>query len=372
MPISFLRPLRTPCCFLTLLTALTTVATAPPVYAGNLTYAGINLSGGEFSPSQKPGVLYKDYIYPSPSDYAYFAQKGMNTVRLPVLWERIQPTLNDELDATQLSLILKAVEQAKANKLFVVLDIHNYGQHNDALIGSDKVPISAFADLWKRLSLHFANDKSVICGLMNEPHEITSTDWVQAAQAAINAIRSTGANNLVLVPGTAYSTAQSWNGTYYGTPNAEALLKIHDPAGNLAFEVHQYLDEDSSGTKDECTSTTAGAEKLSAFTDWLRKYHKMGFLGEFAAGNNDTCNQALEGMLSYIEQNKDVWLGWTSWVSNPWFGPDYPFNLHPNDDGTDKPQMTILEPHARKITKIKNTSTNIKNNQSNVIQPIRK
>ncbi len=40
------------------------------------------------------------------------------------------------------------------------------------LIGSDNVPISAFADLWKRLSLQFANDKAVIFGLMNEPHEI--------------------------------------------------------------------------------------------------------------------------------------------------------------------------------------------------------
>ncbi|AAF85505.1 cellulase [Xylella fastidiosa] len=354
MPISFLCPLCIPSCFLILLTALTTLTPASPSHATNiLTYAGINLPGPEFSPSNKPGVLYKDYLYPSASDYAYVVKKGMNIVRLPVLWERVQPTLNDALDATQLKLIIKAVEQAKAQKLNIILDVHNYSEYNDELIGTDNVPISAFADLWKRLSLQFANDKAVIFGLMNEPHEITSTTWAQAAQAAINAIRSTGAcNNLVLVPGTAYSGAHSWLSSYYGIPNGEALLNINDPAKHMAFEVHQYLNENSTGTTGECISTTIGAEKLEAFTNWLRTYHKTGFLGEFATGNNDTCNQALEGMLSYIEENADVWLGLTWWGSNPWFGPDYPFNLHPNSDGSDKPQMSILESHARKITKI--------------------
>ncbi len=164
----------------------------------------------------------------------------MNIVRLPVLWERVQPTLNDALDATQLNLILNAVEQAKAQKLHIILDIHNYAKYNDELIGSDNVPISAFADLWKRLSLQFSNDKAVIFGLMNEPHEITSTTWAKAAQAAINAIRSTGARNLVLVPGTAYSGAHSWLSSYYGIPNGEALLNINDPAKHMTFEVHQY------------------------------------------------------------------------------------------------------------------------------------
>ncbi|ACA13105.1 glycoside hydrolase family 5 protein [Xylella fastidiosa subsp. multiplex] len=354
MPISFLYPLcLLPSCFLILLTSLTTLAPASPSHTTNiLTYAGINLAGPEFSPSNKPGVLYKDYLYPSASDYAYVVKKGMNIVRLPVLWERVQPTLNDALDATQLNLILNAVEQAKAQKLHIILDIHNYAKHNDELIGSDNVPISAFADLWKRLSLQFANDKAVIFGLMNEPHEITSTTWAKAAQAAINAIRSTGARNLVLVPGTAYSGAHSWLSSYYGIPNGEALLNINDPAKHMTFEVHQYTNENSTGTTGECISTTIGAEKLEAFTNWLRTYHKTGFLGEFATGNNDTCNQALEGMLSYIEENADVWLGLTWWGYNPWFSPNYPFNLYPNSDGSDKPQMSILESHTRKITKI--------------------
>ncbi len=357
IPMSFLWPLSIRSCFLALLTTLTMLAT-PPIHAANiLKYAGSNLAGAEFNSARIPGVLYKDYIYPKPSDYTYLAKKGANVVRIPLLWERVQPELNGELDATQLNLILKAVEQAKANKLDVVLDIHNYAKYKNQLIGSDNVPVSAFADLWKRLAQRFANDEAVILGLMNEPNKITSEDWVQAAQAAINAIRSAGANNLVLVEGIAYSGAHSWYSNYYGTPNAVAMLKISDPAQHIAFEVHQYLDKNSSGTTDECVSSTIGSERLSAFTDWLRQYKKIGFLGEFGTANNDTCNQALENMLSYIEQNQDVWLGWTWWASSAWFKHDYPFKLNPDNDGTDKPQMEILEPHMRKIT---NTYTNAK------------
>nr|CUV48252.1 protein of unknown function [Ralstonia solanacearum] len=40
--------------------------------------------------SQKPGVLNVDYLYPAASDYRSFAGKHMNTIRLPILWERLQ------------------------------------------------------------------------------------------------------------------------------------------------------------------------------------------------------------------------------------------------------------------------------------------
>ncbi|HYM85665.1 MAG TPA: glycoside hydrolase family 5 protein, partial [Pseudoxanthomonas sp.] len=63
-----------------------------------LKYAGVNLAGAEFNSSKKPGTLYKDYTYPSESDYAYYASKGMNVIRLPFLWERLQPQANGALD----------------------------------------------------------------------------------------------------------------------------------------------------------------------------------------------------------------------------------------------------------------------------------
>jgi len=315
-----------------------------------LKYAGVNLSGAEFNSGKKPGTLYKDYTYPGPTDYSYFAGKGMNIVRLPFLWERLQPTAKGEFDPAQLAQIKKAVAQAKANGLHLILDPHNYAKYNGALIGSPGAPADVFADLWRRLATEFKDDDTVIFGLMNEPNAVSSTDWAQAAQAAIDAIRKAGAKNLVLVPGTAYTGAHSWRSTYYGTSNAVALQPLKDPGNRMAFEAHQYLDKDNSGTKGECVSATAGAEKLAGFVSWLRENKKVGFIGEFATGNTPVCNQALEGMLSYIEQNNDVIVGWTWWAAGAWWKNDYPFNVQPNKDGSDKPQMAILSKHARKVT----------------------
>jgi endoglucanase len=318
--------------------------------ARGVRYAGVNLAGAEFNSSKKPGTLFKDYTYPSESDYAYFASRGMNAIRLPLLWERLQPQANSELDAAQLSLLRTAVERAKAKKMVVVLDVHNYAKYGGVRLGGSEVPVAVLADLWRRLADEFKNDDSVIFGLMNEPNGIGATEWADAAQAAINAIRAAGANNLVLVPGTAYSGAHSWNGTWYGgTSNADALLKIADPANRIAFEAHQYLDADFSGTSGECVSEDIGVRKLNVFTTWLREHGKRGFLGEFGASSNATCMAALRQMLEHMESNDDVWLGWTYWAAGAWWPAAYPFNVQPGKDGLEKPQMTVLTPMAKQF-----------------------
>ncbi|KQQ69946.1 cellulase [Xanthomonas sp. Leaf131] len=317
-----------------------------------LTYAGVNLSGAEFASSKKPGVLNKDYMYAPASDYTYFAGVGMNTIRLPILWERLQTSAHGELDPAQLALVQQAVARAKASGMYLVLDIHNYAKYYGYKIGTPEVPIATFTDLWRRLALVFKNDDTVIFGLMNEPNGLPAGGWAAAAQAGIDSIRATGANNLILVPGALWTGAHSWySPTNDGYSNATALTSIYDPLNRYAFEVHQYLDADSSGTTNVCVSATVGADRLRSFTEWLRLNHKRGFLGEFGTANNTVCNEALQGMLGYMEANADVWLGWTWWAAGSWWNISYQYSVHPNKDGTDKPQMSILSPQATHATR---------------------
>ena len=316
-----------------------------------LKYAGVNLAGAEFKSSIRPGKLFKDYTYPGESDYAYYASKGMNVVRLPFLWERLQPQAFGALDTQQLSLLHMAVLRAKAQQLHVVLDVHNYAKYHGKRIGTAETPVAVFADLWSKLAAEFKDDDTVIFGLMNEPNGIDANAWADAAQAGLNAIRASGARNLVLVPGTAYSGAHSWNSTGYGgTSNGEALLAITDPADRIAFEAHQYLDADYSGTSGQCRSEQIGAQKLRSFTDWLHRHSKQGFLGEFAGGSDPVCLAALDAMLEHIHANAEVWLGWTYWAGGAWWKRDYPFNVQPDKEGNEKPQMTVLSKRAHQVT----------------------
>lgn len=306
-------------------------------------YTGVNLAGADFNENALPGIYDTDYTYPTNAEVDYFSSKGMNIYRLPFRWERLQRTQFGGFDATELARVDDFVNYATGKGASVVLDPHNYARYYGTIIGTGNVPASAFADFWGKLATRYKGNSRVVFGLMNEPKDMATELWRDDANAAIQAIRNAGASNLILVPGNGYSGAHSWTQSWYGTANAVVMLGITDPGNNYAFEVHQYLDSDYSGQSAQCVSPSIGAEKLVEFTSWLKQHGKRGFLGEFAGGRNDTCNAALDNMLTYVDNNVDVWLGWTYWAAGPWWG-EYIFTLEPIN-GADRSQLLPLSQH---------------------------
>ncbi len=315
-----------------------------PALAEAEKHRGVSLAGGEFG--KAPGVLFKDYVYPNQKEVDYFLSKGMTTFRLPFLWERIQPELRAPLSAAELKHLAEFVSATTAKGAFVVLDLHNYARYQGKVVGSEEVPHAALADVWTRLSEAFKDNRRVIFGLMNEPHGMPTEQWKDAANAGISAIRATKATNLILVCGNGYSGGHAWAGDWYGTPNAKAMLDVKDPGNNFAFEIHQYLDSDSSGTKPIAASPTIGSERLAGVTRWLRENNRRGFLGEFASAADATSLAALDDILKHLDSNSDVWTGWTYWAAGPWWGPNYFASVEPAADGKDRPQMATLLTHC--------------------------
>lgn len=301
---------------------------------------GINLAGAEFG---QVGQAYeKGYIYPSAKTVEYFRAKGFKIVRLPFLWERLQPRLYGRFDANEVKRLRETVKIIRAAGMEVVLDPHNYARYQGHIIGSDQVPQSAFSDFWRRLAAMFASRQGIMFGLMNEPYEISAEDWLSAANGAISSIRQTGADNLILVPGTSWTGAHSWTGGDYGTPNADVMTGVADPANNYAFEVHQYLDTDFSGKNEECSRAVDAVKAINSMGDWLAGKGRRGFLGEFAVSTLPQCQSALTEVIAAVESRPDVWLGWTYWAAGDWWDASEPLNIQPTDKG-DRPQMQTLQ-----------------------------
>jgi endoglucanase len=328
---------------------------SPAASLGDILLTGVSLAGAEFGEGSLPGVYNIHYTYPTAAEVDYFVGKGMNTFRLPFRWERLQQTLNGPFNAAELGRLDAFVDYATGRGAYVVLDPHNYARYYGSVIGGGAVPHFSFADFWSRLSNEYKDNEHVIFGLMNEPNTMPTEQWRDAANAAIAAIRNTGATNLILVPGNAWTGAHSWLQNWYGTPNANVMLGIVDPGDNFAFEVHQYLDDNSSGGSSQIVSATIGQERLADFTDWLHANNRKGFLGEFAVANStigtsgsQIGDEAIDNMLDYMETNGDVWLGWTWWAAGPWWG-NYMFTLEPTNLGqpnqTDRPALAVLQPH---------------------------
>jgi endoglucanase len=301
-------------------------------------YGGVNLSGPELG-SVVPGKNFTNYIFPSHALIDYYASKKMNIVRLPFRWLRLQPAASAPFDTGYLALLDDVVTYATGKGVAVLLDVHDYGRFDGGILG-DAVPAAVFADLWSKLAAHYKANAKVFFGLMNEPHDQPLDKWLVAVNAAIAAIRGTGAKNLITVPGTAWTGAHSW----VSSGNAATMLGVVDSGNNYVFEVHQYLDGNSSGTSDACVSATVGSQRLAAFTAWAKAHGKRAILGEFGGGRNTTCYSALDDQLTYMDNNPDVWLGWTYWAGGPWWPATYPFALDPVD-GQDRPQMATLQKH---------------------------
>ena len=316
--------------------------------ATQLCYRGVNLSGAEYG--ERGGVINVNYTYPSEQTVRYFAEKGMNTIRLPFRWERLQPVLGASFDGDELKRLKDAVDLIQKHGMAVVLDPHNYAYYDKTQLKQPPATDLAFGDFWARLAVEFSNRKGVAFGLMNEPHDIKAPDWLELANTAIRSIRTVGARNLILVPGTNWTGAYSWSTDVLGGgANGTVMLGVKDPIDFYAFEFHQYLDADSSGTHAVCDGSDGAKKGLLDVTDWLRKNGKRGFLGEFGVPGSQPCLDGLKAVFGIMADNSDVWLGWTYWAAGEWWPQEEPLNVQPRN-GKDRPQMKTITAAAGKKT----------------------
>lgn len=334
---------------------------APPPAPTVPNLKGVNEACADFGQAL-PGQMDKDYTFPRETSIEHFAGLGFGAVRIPFLWERLQGRLRGEFEDKYLAALNKTVNLVTEKGMHAIVDPHNYARYSTTgrvdggkVIGADGsgVTVDDFLDFWSRLAESFKGNPNVVFAIMNEPNTMSTRLWADTAQAAIKTIRTTGATQLVLVPGNGWTGAHSWLENWYDTSdealsNAEAFENFVDPANNFAFEMHQYLDSDSSGSKDECVSSSAGVDGLSGATQWLEQHGFRGFLGEFAGGANSLCEEAVDAMLSHMDEHP-VWLGWTWWAAGPWWGSSWA-SIEPSDDGTDKPQIAWLLKHLSDTT----------------------
>ncbi|KAG6851092.1 hypothetical protein H0H93_000972 [Arthromyces matolae] len=287
--------------------------------SGSLTkfkFFGVSESGAEFGSGKIPGVLGTDYTWPSPSSIDYFVADGFNTFRVPFMMERLSPPANGltgAFDSTYLSGLTTASNPILANDQSHSHAAHNYMRYNGNIITSS----SDFNTWWTNLAAQFKSNSKVIFDLQNEPYGIDATVVYSMMQSAVNAIRASGATSqLILVEGTAWTGAWSWT----SSGNAAAFTGLTDPSNNIAVQMHQYLDSDSSGTSDQCVNSTIGANRIADATNWLKAHNLKGFLGEIGAGSNSVCISAVQSALCAMQQSGGVWLGALWWAAGPWWG----------------------------------------------------
>ncbi len=309
---------------------------------------GPNLSGAEFNPGPGKRINF-DYTYPSTKEIEYYVSKGFGIMRMPFDISRAYPTPYSPLNLTEIIYMRLTVDHALSKGMYVILDPHNFGFIYDGRtgakreIGVDDEGTKMFADFWGRMGAMYKNFPNVFFGLMNEPNQQTAAQWYSGAVPAIKAIRDAGANQTILIPGSAWTGAHTW----ISSGNAAAWAGFEgDPKKNFAFEMHQYLDSDSSGTHNTCVANSSAS--LEAATNWLATNKFKGFLAEFGWSTDSSCTNEGPPFMDYISAHSDVWMGWTWWCGGPWYPSTYMYMLDPisfTPPIVDRPQMAVLLAH---------------------------
>ncbi|PGH04213.1 hypothetical protein AJ80_08558 [Polytolypa hystricis UAMH7299] len=301
-------------------TSLSLAAAAPnQKRASSFKWFGVNQSIAEFGQGNIPGELDTDYRWPDTSAIQVLKDDGMNIFRVAFLMERLIPEqLTGSFDDTYLADLKSTVEFITSSGSYAILDPHNYGRYYGNIITST----SDFGAWWTTVANEFKNNDKVIFDTNNEYHSMDQDLVLRLNQASIDAIRATGATQYIFVEG------NSWTGAWTWTQINDNMKALTDPQNKIVYEMHQYLDSDGSGTHESCVSTTIGQERVASATQWLKDNGKVGFMGEFAGGPNSVCQSAVDGLLSYMHANSDVWLGASWWAAGPWW-KNYMFSMEP-------------------------------------------
>jgi len=304
---------------------------------------GVNLSAASFSPQVLPGTNGVNYVFPTEQYFKDWSARGVKTVRLPILWERLQPALMGPLDRDYADLIGKALGDAHKNGIRILLDLHNSVRYHDNLVGSDAVPFTAFTDLYARMALRFGTHPGLFgYDLSNEP-VYTNNNIVKIMQAGVDGVRRYDHVHPVIIEGEGYSSAWLWD--VWGSVG---LLDIKDPANKLIYSAHTYLDRNNSGTYDHPDDAGAqdpmvGVNRLKPFVEWLKANNKQGLLGELGIPNdNPNWLVPFENTLKYLAENC---VPVTLWAGGPGWG-DYNLSLEPRD-GQESPAWKIASKYLQ-------------------------
>ncbi|MFC9627968.1 cellulase family glycosylhydrolase [Streptomyces mirabilis] len=312
---------------------------------------GVNRSGGEFMCVQGYG------IFDGPVDDASvkaIADWKANTVRIPLneeCWLGLSNIKPEYAGANYISAVKDLVAKIEAHGMTPLVELHwNHGQYTGNSAGCSDVhatcqkpmPDAQYSPaFWSSVAGTFKDDQAVAFDLFNEPYpdratSTTAQAWgcwkdggscpgigyeVAGMQDLVDAVRGTGARNLILAGGLAYSNDLSQWLTY----------KPSDPTGNLVAAFHTY-------NFNTCASESCWNSTLAPVAAQVPLV--AGEIGE------NTCSHGfVDTAMKWFDDRGLSYLGWT-W--NTWDCSSGP-SLISDYDGTPTSYGAGLRDHLRAL-----------------------
>jgi endoglucanase len=278
---------------------------------------GVNRSGGEFACIQGNG------FWNGPMDQASITAMRtwkVRTVRVPLneeCWLGTADVPAQYGGTAYQNEVRTYVNLLVANGITPIVEMHwNYGTYTGPSSGCADVkatcqkpmPDAQYAPaFWTGVATAFKGNDAVILDLFNEPYPERATGdatsgwkcWrdggtcagipypVAGFQGLVNSVRATGATNVILIGGLAYSNDLSQWLTY----------KPSDPLNNLAAFAHIY-------NFNTCANTSCWNSQLAPVAAAVP-------LTLSEIGENDCAHGFVDGLMDWADGHAVGYLGWT-------------------------------------------------------------
>jgi endoglucanase len=168
-------------------------------------------------------------VFLDASDFAFIKQAGFDHVRLPVRFSAHAASRPPyPIDVDFFSRVDWAIDQATANGLAIVVDLHHYKEMMDA---PDEHRLR-FVELWRQIAERYRNrPASVAFELLNEPSEkLTADKWNDILAETLRVVRTSNPTRTVVLEGVFWASAH----------NLRFTLKVPAEDPNLIGSFHMY------------------------------------------------------------------------------------------------------------------------------------
>lgn len=357
-----------------------------------LPFVGINLSGLEFGTTPSTFTVpllssYSDYTTASDLDNTntFLSKAHMNTIRLPLSWDYLQPDgETSKIDTNYfLNLVVPTLVTATQSKTHVIIDLHAYmhystyavdpsgcGEGSACPAGKVDTTSDDYATTWGHIYQAIVDynqtadtDKQIdtaylMLDLVNEPADapsdsgdITPAAALSVESAAIKTLEGKGFTGRYLIEGANWTGLHSWSEQEYqwsesdGTNEntftrdniaAQTGLTTDEVANRVVINVHQYFDSNFSGTSDTCITYDDNQFHVEEFAQYLKEQQLTAMVTEFGVSKNDStgdCNNTMQSFLNAVNDNAATldsdgnvqdggFIGWTVWSTGHGWG-DY-------------------------------------------------
>ena len=318
---------------------LVNIAPPPPSVAwplANSLQNGINLSNWLEAYWMMPFNAYPETNRYERADLQFFANAGIKSVRLPVIFERISqttPPYTVNFSHPAIKLVDSAITWANTFNFKLIIDNHHGYELTNSNYQTERPRLCA---IWRQLAQRYNNldPNRFLFELSNEPtNSISNANLRTVLTAIIDTVRLYAPNHALIVGGNGWNSA---NGLISSEPYYDA---------NIIYTFHNYDPFSFTHQGFSWTGLPAGVtfpqgnqvqeiqDVFQAVKDWSDTYDVPVFLGEFGASTHADANSRCNWMTAISQAYNQQGFSYMYWDPQYWtdgFGIFKSSTLHPD------------------------------------------